>query len=112
MWQRIQTIYLLLTLVFTIICLCSPVAFFHEPELGGTTLMINYFTVVPMAKKADFSVWPMFVVLLLFCPITIFSQYFIIRKGCYRLDYTFQPGSNPGTAAGPKHEKIYTMIRR
>lgn len=73
MWQRIQTIYLLLTLVLTIICLCSPVAFFHEPELGGTTLMTNYFTVVPMAKKADFSVWPMFVVLLLTCPITIFA---------------------------------------
>ena len=35
--------------------------------------MTNFFTVVPMAKKADFSVWPMFVVLLLTCPITIFA---------------------------------------
>ena len=72
MLQRIQTVYLFLALVLTIVCLCLPVATFHEPELGGYTVMTNLWKVTPEGMR-DLSVWPMFAVLLLTCPIVVFA---------------------------------------
>lgn len=72
MLQRIQTVYLFLALVLTVVCLCLPVATFHEAELGGYTVMTNLWKATPEGMRV-LSVWPMFAVLLLTCPITVFA---------------------------------------
>ena len=73
MLQRISTICIVVALLLTIVCLCRPLAVFHVPELGGYMVMNNYGVVEPMSKGADFSVWPMFAILLLTCLIAFFA---------------------------------------
>ena len=48
MIQRIQTVYLLLALVLTVVCLCMPVGVFHTPEMGGDVEMYNLWTLSPV----------------------------------------------------------------
>ena len=78
MWQRIQTVYLFLALVLTVVCLCLPVAIFHVSELGEYVTMTNLF-MVNGNGSSDMSVWPMFAVLLLTCPIAVFAI-FLYKK--------------------------------
>ena len=78
MLQRIQTVYLFLALVLTVVCLCLPVATFHEAELGRYVVMTNLWTTTSEGVR-QLSVWPMFAVLLLTCPITVFAI-FLYKK--------------------------------
>ncbi len=78
MWQRIQTIYLLLALVLTIVCLCLPVAYLTASGMGGDYVMTNLWIAAPQGTR-DLTVWPLFVVLLLTCPITVFTI-FLYKK--------------------------------
>ena len=78
MWQRIQTVYLFLALVLTVICLCFPVATFHMAELGNYVVMTNLWEATSDGTRS-LSVWPMFVVLLLTCPIAVFAI-FLYKK--------------------------------
>ena len=80
MWQRIQTIHLFLALVLTIICLCFPVATFHivDEKWCGFLVMTNLMK-TNFEGGLGMSVWPMFAVLLLTCPITIFAI-FLYKK--------------------------------
>ncbi len=72
MIQRIQTVYLLLALVITMVCLCMPVGTFHPAEMGGDVVMYNLWKISP-EKVMDFSVWPMFAVLIVSCAICVFA---------------------------------------
>ena len=72
MIQRIQTVYLLLALLLTVVCLCLPVGVFHATEMGGDVVMYNLWKILP-EKVADFSVWPMFATLVLSCAICVFA---------------------------------------
>ena len=78
MWQRIQTVYLFLALVLTVISLCYPVATFHMAELGNYVVMTNLWEATSDGTRS-LSVWPMFVVLLLTCPIAVFAI-FLYKK--------------------------------
>ncbi len=72
MIQRIQTVYLLLALAATILCLINPVGIYHFDALGTTdATMYNLFLAQGEAKS--FTVWPMFALLLLTCPLTILA---------------------------------------
>ena len=72
MLKIIQTIYLMMALVLTIVCLCLPLVTFHEPELGGYAVMNNLWATTPEGVR-ELSVWPMFAVLLLTCLIDVFA---------------------------------------
>ena len=75
MLQRIQTVYLFLAFIATIVCLSMPVGFLTPQGMGGDTLMYNLCLIEP-AEGADFSVWPLFALLIVTCPIclvTIFA---------------------------------------
>lgn len=84
MWQRIQTIHLFLALVLTIICLCFPVATFHivGDKWCGFVVMTNLMK-TNFEGGLDMWVWPMFAVLLLTCPITIFAI-FLYKKRMFQ----------------------------
>lgn len=66
MIQRIQTVYLLLALVLTVVCLCMPVGVFHTPEMGGDVEMYNLWTLSP-DNGIEYRVWPLFVALIISC---------------------------------------------
>jgi glucan phosphoethanolaminetransferase (alkaline phosphatase superfamily) len=72
MLKIIQTIYLMMALVLTIVCLCLPLVTFHEPELDGYAVMNNLWATTPEGVR-ELSVWPMFAVLLLTCLIDVFA---------------------------------------
>ena len=74
-----QTIYMFVALVLTIVCLCLPVATFHVPEFCDFVVMTNR-TMTSYKGSPDLSVWPMFVALLLTCPITIFAIFLYKKK--------------------------------
>ena len=80
MLNRKQAIYMSIALVLTIICLWLPVATVHivDEKWSGFLVMTNL-TMTNSEGGLDLSVWPMFVVLLLTCPITIFAI-FIYKK--------------------------------
>ena len=70
MLQRKQTIFLLLALILTVVCLCLPVGLFSPENIQPSSLMVNLWVNQPDGTH-DYSVWPMFAVLLLSCPVTI-----------------------------------------
>ena len=70
MLQRKQTVFLLLALILTVVCLCLPVGLFTPENMQPTSLMVNLWVNMPDGAH-DYSVWPLFAVLLLSCPITI-----------------------------------------
>ena len=69
MIQRKQTLYLLLALIVTTICLCLPIGTFAPTGMGVDMPVYNLWVVTPGGH--DFSVWVLFLLLLLTCPITI-----------------------------------------
>ena len=69
MIQRKQTLYLLLALIATTICLCLPIGTFVPTGMGVDMPVYNLWVVTPSGH--DFSVWVLFFLLLLTCPITI-----------------------------------------
>ncbi|RRD03015.1 DUF4293 domain-containing protein [Prevotella sp. OH937_COT-195] len=70
MLQRKQTVFLLLALVLTMICLCLPVGLFYQEGMQPSSLMLNLWVKMPDGSH-DYSVWPMFALLLLSCPIMV-----------------------------------------
>ena len=72
MLQRIQTVYLLLALILTVICLCLPVGFFVPDGMGASAVMNNLWVNTPNGGN-DFSVWPLFAFLVVTCPVCLFS---------------------------------------
>ena len=72
MLQRIQTIYLILALVLTVVCLAMPVGTFdNSTTMEGSTLLLNLWKATPAG--VDYGVWPLFAVLLPTCPICVFA---------------------------------------
>ena len=79
MWQRIQTIYLVLALIATVVCLSLPVGYFIPEGMGGETTMYNLWKVLPEGQF-DFSIWPMYVLLLLTCPLCLVAIFAFQRR--------------------------------
>lgn len=79
MLQRIQTVYLLLALVVTITCLCLPIGFFYPEGMGGDVEMYNL-CAVGQEEGVSFIVWPLFALLLLTCPINLFTIFLYNKR--------------------------------
>lgn len=78
MIQRKQTLYLLLSLVVTVACLCMPVAKLEPQGMGLSTLIYNLGTVVP-DRGINFSNWPLFALLVVTIPLEA-CAIFLYRK--------------------------------
>lgn len=73
MIQRKQTLFLLLALIATVVCLMLSIASF-EPKTLGEISMTNLFVIGDVRGDVGISlVWPLFAILLLTCPINIYA---------------------------------------
>ena len=70
MIQRKQTLFLLLALVCTLACLFLPIGWFTPQDMGADMSMYNLWVVEPNGTH-NFSVWALFVILLITIPINI-----------------------------------------
>ena len=70
MWQRIQTVYLILAVIACTICLCLPIAELLPKDLGASSTVFNLWTITPDGSK-EFPWWSIvnFVILLFVCTI-------------------------------------------
>ena len=73
MWQRIQTVYLALALIITVVCLCLPLGSYEPLAMGGTTVMYNLWNQMPDGTRDFGGVWPLFALLLVTCPLNIWA---------------------------------------
>ncbi len=71
MLQRKQTLFLLFSLISIIICLCLPVGRYVPDVMGENVTIFNLW--VSNGECRDFSVWPLFAILLVSCPIEIYT---------------------------------------
>ncbi len=71
MLQRKQTLYLVFSLISIIACLCLPVGRYIPNVMGENITVFNLW--VSYDGGRDFSVWPLFAVLLVSCPIEIYT---------------------------------------
>ena len=78
MIQRKQTLYLLLALIVTVVCLCMPVAMLEPQGMGLSTMIYNLGTVVP-DQGINFSNWPLFALLVVTIPLEACAV-FLYRK--------------------------------
>lgn len=72
MIQRKQTVFLFLALLATIACLCLPVGSF-EPQGMGTENQLMNLWINEANGGRNFSVWALFAILLITCPINTFA---------------------------------------
>ncbi len=72
MIQRKQTVSLFLALLATIACLCLPVGSF-EPQGMGTENQLMNLWINEANGGRNFSVWALFAILLVTCPINTFA---------------------------------------
>lgn len=72
MIQRKQTVFLFLALLATIACLCLPVGRF-EPQGMGTENQLMNLWINETNGGRNFSVWALFAILLVTCPINTFA---------------------------------------
>ena len=72
MIQRKQTVSLFLALLATIACLCLPVGSF-EPQGMGTENQLMNLWINETNGGRNFSVWALFAILLVTCPINTFA---------------------------------------
>ena len=72
MIQRKQTVFLFLALLATIACLCLPVGSF-EPQGMGTENQLMNLWINETNEGRNFSVWALFAILLVTCPINTFA---------------------------------------
>ncbi len=70
MIQRKQTIFLLLSCVFAMVCLCLPIGFFTPEGMGVDSTMYNLWIVLENGQH-DYSVWPLFAILLVACTVNL-----------------------------------------
>ena len=73
MIQRKQTIFLLIAIILTVVCLCQPLGTFTaESTLGAKQNMYNLW-IVTLNNGYDNSIWALFAMLLLTCPIALIA---------------------------------------
>lgn len=73
MIQRKQTIFLLIAVILTIVCLCLPLGnFIEESSIGKSTTMYNLWMVATDGSH-DCSIWVLFAILLTTCPIALIA---------------------------------------
>lgn len=79
MIQRKQTVFLLLAVIMTVICLCMPLGSFTGTGilgLGGTigsiTTMYNLWLTLSEGTR-DYSIWMLFAILLITCSISVIA---------------------------------------
>ncbi len=63
MIQRIQSVYLLVSAVLGIVCLCRPLGYFLSPEGVRTAALHNLFSVSTLDGAHSFAPWVLFAVL-------------------------------------------------
>lgn len=74
MIQRIQTVYLVLAFIVTVLCLMNPVGVYHFDQLGNTDATL-YNLFIQWGGEKSFSVWALFALLLMTCPLTILAVF-------------------------------------
>jgi hypothetical protein len=72
MIQRKQTVFLFLALLATIACLCLPVGSFVPQGMGTENQLMNLWINETNGGR-NFSVWALFAILLVTCPINTFA---------------------------------------
>ena len=72
MIQRKQTVFLFLALLATIACLCLPVGSFEPQGMGTENPLMNLWINETNGGR-NFSVWALFAILLVTCPINTFA---------------------------------------
>lgn len=73
MIQRKQTLFLLIAVIAAVVCLCLPLGEFVSGHvMGGKSVMYNLWIARPDGSH-DFSVWALFAILLVTCPISLFA---------------------------------------
>jgi hypothetical protein len=72
MIQRKQTLFLLVALLLSILCLNMQIGSFVPKAMGGSGLMFNLWIVQPNGAH-DMSVWMLFASLLITCPLTLLA---------------------------------------
>ena len=70
MIQRKQTLFILIALILSLVCLCLPIASFSAEGMGVPSQMYNLW-ILSDGGVRDFAPWPLFVLLLLTMPIGI-----------------------------------------
>lgn len=79
MIQRKQTLYLLLSLVVTVACLCMPVAMLEPRGMGLPTMVYNLGTAVS-GVGVGFGNWPLFALLVVTVPLEAFAVFSYRRR--------------------------------
>ncbi len=73
MIQRKQTVFLFAAVILTVVCLCLPLCrFIATDDIGSETVMYNLW-LTNADGGHDLSVWPLFAILLVTCPIGLFA---------------------------------------
>lgn len=84
MIQRIQTVYMALAVVLTVLCLCLPVGLFNA---DGITVIREYnLFIIDKANVRQFGIWPLFAVLV---PSAALGVYSIFTYGNRRVQARF-----------------------
>lgn len=78
MIQRKQTLFILIALILSLVCLCMPIASFATEGMGVSSQMYNLW-ILSDGGVRDFAPWPLFVLLLLTMPIGI-AAIFLYKK--------------------------------
>lgn len=73
MIQRKQTLFLLAAVILSVVCLCLPLGHFADAgNLGQSSELYNLWIMQPDGTH-DYSVWALFVILLITCPIALIA---------------------------------------
>ncbi len=73
MIQRKQTVFLFIAVVLTVVCLCMPLCRFTATDDIGSEFVLYNLWLTNAEGGHDFSVWALFAILLVTCPIGLFT---------------------------------------
>lgn len=73
MIQRKQTIFLFVAFILTVACLCLPIGSFMPGDTLGDKSVIYNLWITSSNGNYDLSVWPLFAILLITCPIALIA---------------------------------------
>lgn len=73
MIQRKQTIFLLIAVILTIVCLCLPIGSIIAENTFGDKSVIYNLWITSADGNHSLSVWPLFAILLITCPIALIA---------------------------------------
>lgn len=71
MIQRKQTVFLLLALIATVVCMCLPVGRYVPDAMGKGSEMYNLLIVDKVTGEHFYAVWALFAILLISCPVAL-----------------------------------------